>query len=157
MSGLVTERKTVTADECWTMVRSKVCTAGTLVGDRGVYQTLNHLEVDYDVCSRPMTFTVDQCSAIETAVYEQYGQEDMQSSAGDASHCRYEQRSCQLADHTLLVWDVAVETECKYLPTEKVGGSIVDRHLITDTLDLALTFTHHGHDNKPLCDGKMAH
>jgi hypothetical protein len=155
MSELITTRHTVTADECWTMVNSKVCTDGDLVGSRGVYQTLNHLDIDYNECCKPRTFTVKQCSAVETAVYERYGQEGMEAVVGDVSHCQYSSHSCQLQDHTLLVWEESREASCQYLFTEKVSGKLVDDHFITNELDLALTFTKHGDDTIELCDGNQ--
>jgi hypothetical protein len=76
---VVTTREPVTAEECWTMVRTRVCTEGSMVGNDDALQTLNHLEVNYDICCKPQKFVVNQCSAVKAAVYERYGQDGLEA------------------------------------------------------------------------------
>jgi hypothetical protein len=153
MTDPVTTRHTVTKDECWQMVNAKTCSAGELQGSDGIYNTRNHLKVNFDICCQDQEFSVEQCSVVETTVYKRHDEEFFESAAGDVSRCKFEEEVCQLSDGTALVWEVNPEERCAYLVVEDLSGTMTDQHFISDDLEVALTFTEYAIGTVELCDG----
>jgi len=62
----------VTREECETMRKNKDCRAGRLEEGDGVYYTQNPSNYAYTFCCRPYEFIVEQCTLLETKVFNKH-------------------------------------------------------------------------------------
>ena len=69
---------------------------------------------------------------VEAHVYKRHGSDEFESTAGDVSHCNYDQTNCLLTDGTMLIWDTNKNTTCEYTASMA--------HILKDT-SLAMTKT----------------
>lgn len=140
-----------TRAECNDMVVTQRCSAGHLNGGNGVYITDNPTNAEYVYCCKKNTFSADQCSYIEAAVYKRHGTDKFESTAGDVSHCSYEDKACVLNDDSVLIWKENKETYCEFEEWYKMEGTFYDAHFVSKDQGMALTFHQYGLNNQQHC------
>ena len=77
---------------------------------------------------------------VQAHVYKRHGSDEFESTAGDVSHCNYDQTNCLLTDGTMLIWDTNKNTTCEY--TASMAHILKDTSLAM-TKNMALTLTLH--------------
>ena len=98
-----TTTKSVTREECETMIKLQSCTDGKLAGGNGIYLTQNTVDASYRWCCVKHDFSVNQCSVVSAYVYKRHSENTFESTAGSVSHCSYESGSCLLKDDSMLI------------------------------------------------------
>jgi len=147
--------RVVTQGECLDMIRYKECRDGKLKGGNGVYLTDNKIDAKYVHCCKKHSFSADQCSIIEASVYAKHGSGEMESTAGDVSHCNYKDLHCQLSDGSILIWEANENVYCKEEEWYEVEGTFYDLHFVSKDRGMAFTFTQHGMGSAKDCDGNV--
>ena len=146
-----TTTKSVSREECETMIKLQSCTDGKLAGGNGIYLTQNTVDASYRWCCVKHDFSVNQCSVVSAYVYKRHSENTFESTAGSVSHCSYESGSCLLKDDSMLIWDVNPETFCAYEPWFNVSGQYLDFSFVSDDKDFAITFHEHGFNTTKDC------
>ena len=142
----------VTLEECTDMVIHKKCQAGVLHGGDGMYITNEPTNAMYVWCCQQKTFSAKQCSYVETYLYKKHGSDEFESTAGDVSHCNYNNGHCELNDGSMLMWDLDIVETCEYTPWFNESGEFLDAHFVSKKRDLALTFYNSGLNSQMDCN-----
>ena len=145
----------VTSEECREMARRHFCTAGSLTGSQGVFTTKNQLKYDFHYCCTYKHFAVENCILAETNVFKRKGK-PMESSVGALSDCEYKDGFCRLGDGSMLIWETTRNASCQLLPWVKISGTYHDGFFVSDSQDLALTFTNSELSLVKTCNGSDA-
>ena len=149
-----TEDRPVTAKECAEMVEYRRCSYGNLEGGDGVYITKNPVNAEYKYCCTEHSYGAGQCSMIEASVYKRHGISEIESTAGDVSHCSYQTGSCKLRDGSVIIWSPSNKETCEYTPWFKVKGTLYQSHFVSDVRDLVLTFNEYGYRRYHDCENR---
>jgi len=88
-----------------------------------------------------LSFSGVHCMFYPTKIYKFHFKADMQSSVGSVSHCRYDRGECLLHDNSHLIWNVNKSESCEYIKFKVSDGKMLDSVWISDSENLALTFT----------------
>ena len=146
----------VSAQECLTMARTKLCSSGNLAGHSGVYATSNKLTYSYHWCCKYHHFETTNCLLTETNVYKKF-KSGVQSPVGDISLCNYNDGMCTLSDGSVLVWSPSKNASCEYIPWVKLNGQYHDDYFISDDNNLALSFKSKSLTSVTTCSGTTAY
>ena len=137
------------------MARRHFCTAGSLAGSQGVFTTKNQLKYDFHYCCSYKHFAVENRILADTNVFKRKGK-PMESSLGALSDCEYKDGFCRLKDGSMLIWETTRNASCQLLPWVKISGTYHDRFFVSDSQDLALTFTNSELSLVKTCNGSDA-
>ena len=144
----------VTAKECAEMVEYKRCSYGNLEGGDGVYIAKNSVNAVYKYCCAKHLCRAGKCSMIEASVYKRHGITQIESTAGDVSHCSYSQGSYKLRDGSVIIWSPSSAEVCEYTPWFKVKGTLYGSHFVSGERDMVLTFNEYGYDSHNDCKNR---
>ena len=99
-------------------------------------------------------YRAGKCSMIEASVYKRHGITQIESTAGDVSHCSYSQGSYKLRDGSVIIWSPSSAEVCEYTPWFKVKGTLYGSHFVSGERDMVLTFNEYGYDSHNDCKNR---
>ncbi len=133
----------VSGEECQRMQKWKACEEGTLSPNADLWQTNNQIDLSYPAggssCCYWKVVISDNCYMYKAFVYKRHGEKLMESTAGDVSHCKYKQGSCQLKDKTHLVWEPDEHEKCEFMEWKSFDGHKIADSWVSHDGNLALT------------------
>ena len=150
----------VSRDICYSMFKWHTSPHGDLVQVGTLYQTNNVAEPKFRTgfhCCKDYEFTVLNSYLYQTVVLKRHGREEkVESPAGVAGHCAYPSGFCTLKDGSALLWEPDNKEQCQYLPHQQFEGKLQDLFWMSNSGELALSFTKQKIMNQaPECGGEV--
>ncbi|MCP3666774.1 MAG: hypothetical protein GY696_30470 [Gammaproteobacteria bacterium] len=146
----------VSESQCAHMIRSKTCSYGQLISKGTLWQTTNEPDWTYSgggtSCCYWKNSTATNCFMYKVFVYKRHEANEMQSTAGVVSHCKYREGKCDMEDGTFLSWVPDKREKCEYVQWKAVKGKKFGNNWISEDGNLALTFQNGGQTVRD-CDG----
>ena len=137
--------ETTSVEACRQMARYQRCSFGPMINEGGFWKTQNKHIVKwgnwhFHCCTTYVTDTYN-CILHNTQVIKRHNSPFIETTAGDASNCKWTDHQCTLPDGTALLWQPENIAECERVYFKTVRGKRLGDAIIIDDGSMAFTFS----------------